>query len=169
MRPANDAITRDLVLAHRARTARVGWAVAAIVLGVSAFGAFVAAAIAWLVSHLAGAIVFPIVLIFAAFAIVARTRAKASAAEAKRALDAAWAGAAAQIVAAHGGETTAAELARTMHLSEPEAEAILSTLSSTDRARIDVGDDAELHYRVPPEGETAMDEGASETRNARRS
>jgi uncharacterized protein YhaN len=92
----------------------------------------------------------------------ARARLKAS----RESLDAGWASAASQIAQKRGGRITARELAVAMQTTEADADAILSKLS-LGGARVEVDDDAQLHYRVESDGTTAAPEDGAKQEGAR--
>jgi hypothetical protein len=145
---AGEAIARDLVSASQARGAEVGWIVGATVIVLGAALMLMLAGMAWLASHALGAVLGVVAALIGVLALVARGQAAKRGEASRAALDRAWAAAAEAMVRARGGSTTSDELARLLRVPQGDAEAILTTLSVNDRARIDVGDDAELRYRV---------------------
>jgi hypothetical protein len=94
------------------------------------------------------------VVVGAAVAFVAlrfRRRARGFAADAERELDVAWERAV-EAMLRRGGERTPAALAKELRIPEALVEELVARLSADDKARIEVGDDAELHVAsmAPP-------------------
>ena len=139
----------SLVKALRETRAALAGSLSAVVAGLVAMGlaliALVALSFAWRVVGVvtgAGAIL-AIVQSF----VLRRVRASREK-EAARALDDAWKRAAAALARANGGAITPRELATATRVSDEVAERALATLSADGDAHADVGDDAEIRYRL---------------------
>ncbi len=82
-----------------------------------------------------------------ALAVFAWTFARGPRSASRDALDSAWASVAVQIAQKRGGQITARELAEALRTPEADADAILAKVS-LGGARVEVDDEAQLHYRV---------------------
>jgi hypothetical protein len=159
----------SLVRAQRARAVAVGWTAGMVLMSCIAVMAAGLAALLWTGAHLAALVLTGIGVAAALLAIVTRGRAGAVNRQARAAVEEAWQRAASEILEARRGELTAAQLADVMRTDEAHAEVLLSGLSASGRARVDVRDDAELTYRVadaelPAQDTTVGDEQAQAQR-----
>jgi hypothetical protein len=97
------------------------------------------------------ALVFAIALVPLVLAIRSRARAKSEREAADRAGEQAWQAAAEAIAAGAPNGITATALAKALDIDEAHADRLLTSLAVHDRTRVDVGDDAEVVYSVPPD------------------
>jgi len=140
-------IVADLARARRTRDGgRIVGAIS-LALAVMALLALAPAGLVWPASHLATAIVAGTSLLIGAVAVATYVLYTRSKRDFARALDDAWTAAAA-VVGGGQAAITAPDLAVTMRVSDAVAERLLSNLSASSRARVDVGEDAELRYRI---------------------
>jgi hypothetical protein len=151
---------RNLVEAARARAMAVGWMAASWVFAAIGAMGLGLALLVWLASHAAGGVLAVGAVFAAGLAVAGARRSRARSAQAREALERAWLHVAGEVVAARGGELTAAQLAEAMRTDERHAEALLAQLSAAGRVRVEVRDDAELAYR------TEAGDGASFGREA---
>ena len=158
----------SLVRAQRARGIAVGWTAGVVLLACIAVMAAGVAALLWTSAHVGALVLTGIGVGSALLAIISRGRAAAGNAKARAALEEAWQRAASEILEARAGELTAAQLADVMRTDDAHAEALLSGLSATGRARVEVRDDAELAYRVAVDGFPAEDADAQADRQKAR-
>ncbi len=140
-----------LVSARQARASAFGWRAGAVVLGLAAGMAATLAALVGLASHVAALVVAGIAALLALVAFGARGRGSRAARESKSLLDDAYVAAAETIARERDSALTAGALAQAMQIDRAAAEAILTRLSVAGRARVDVGDDADLRYRIDAE------------------
>lgn len=89
--------------------------------------------------------------------------------EADAAIERAWLSAAEE-VARRSRTLTAEDLSARLGVEVPRAEHLLSQLSVHGRTRVDIGEDARIHYSAPPDGalEDDFDEEASSNEELRR-
>jgi Flp pilus assembly protein TadB len=164
--PTDDDVARsngelaDLVRSHRARAMALGWMAGALVLCAIALMALGVALLAWFASHVTALLLVAIAGAAATLALISGRRSKRRRDEAREQLDQAWEHVAGEVLAARGGDTTAADLARVMRTDVGQAETLLGRLSASGRARVDVREDADLAYRVsndagPADGKVA--------------
>jgi hypothetical protein len=95
--------------------------------------------------------VFAIALVPLVLALRSRARAKSAREAADRAGEQAWQAAAEAIAAGAPKGITAPALAKALDVEEPHADRLLTALAVHDRTRVDLGDDAEVVYSVPPD------------------
>jgi len=152
----SNAELASLVRAKRARAAAFGWTAATILLAVTTLMTFGLGALLFLVAKLPAIILTVFGIVQALLAMGTRARWRANDQEAQRDLDAAWESVADEVVNA-GGAVTAKALAAKMRTTEEHAETLLTALSVKDRVRVEVTDDAELHYSRPPQVRVAED------------
>jgi hypothetical protein len=106
--------------------------------------------LAFLPSSVAGkAFVFAIAAVSLLLALRSRTRASAARKRAKEAGERAWQ-AAAEDAAKQKGGITASQLAKTLGIALEHADRLLTSLAVHDRTRVDVDDEAEVWFSVPP-------------------
>ncbi len=132
--------------AKRTRAIAFGWTAGMVVFVMSSLFALGLGALLLLVAWLPAAILGGIGVVAFVMGMAMRGRARKNDDVAQTDLEAAWESVAHEVLRARGGELTAKELAQVMRTTEPHAETMLTALSVNDRARIDVGDDAELRY-----------------------
>jgi hypothetical protein len=138
----------NLVGAARANAMAFGWTAATVVFaGVAALTASVALLL-WGGTHGAAAILAVVAGSALALAAASGLRARARRGEAGAQIDRAWRGVTAELLAARGTALTPRDLMRALPLDEPIAEHLLAELSAEGRARVAVGEDAQLSYRV---------------------
>jgi hypothetical protein len=94
---------------------------------------------------------FAIALVPLVLALRSRARAKSEREAADRAGEDAWQAAAEAIAAGAPQGITASSLAKALDVEEEHADRLLTALTVHDRTRVDVGDDAEVVYSVPPD------------------
>lgn len=100
-------------------------------------------------------------IVLAIVALGWRKRARALAQGSREAWERAWDRAIEHVLVASSGSPTLAQIARRMKVPEEAIETIAARLSSSDRVRVDVGEDAELRIRAtlqPAELEQAHEE-----------
>ena len=136
----------------------LGWTAGAFLLTAIAMMGAGVGLLVMMFAHGAAAVLGVLALIATAGAVSSVRRARARRKEAQVELDGAWDRVAAEVLAARVGELTAPELAREMKTDVEHAEGMLSRLSATGRARVEVTEEAELAYRV--------EEGAGESAGA---
>jgi len=105
----------------------------------------------------------------AAFALVAArslARVKDARDKARDVHERAWLAAAEDLVARSKAGLSPAELGKKLTIDPETAEALLTKLAVHDRARIDVGDDAEVRYSVTPEARVRISDEPEEPVNA---
>jgi hypothetical protein len=131
----SDEELADLVAAQRQRAMALGWRAAALVLG--AIGVMALGVAALLVGASAPAAIVLAVLaaLAAGLAWASARRARRRAAEARARLEGAWQRVAEELLRAHAGGLTAAQLAQGMHTDEAHAQALLSGLPAAGRQR----------------------------------
>ena len=95
-------------------------------------------------------LVFAIALVPLVLALRSRSRANDARAAAKDAAERAWQAAAEDATAHRPEGITAAALGEALGVEQMYADKLLTSLAVHDRARVDVGDDAEVRYSVPP-------------------
>jgi hypothetical protein len=157
------ASVAKLVAARRGRAVEVAAGIGALVFASSAV--FLGLIAAFALHHAAGIAGATLLVVGGVLAVVAiallRARSRNGAAW-RVALDDAWTDAAEKIARASGEPMTNARLAEAMQVSEEVAEQVLGQLS-LEGARVSVGDDAVLHYRVSPKIEVKPDADAEAT------
>ncbi len=160
----------SLVGAARSNGMALGWTAAAGVLGVAAMATLLLGLLLWHAAHLAGVLLAVVAGVALALAIGSALRARARRSEARVKLDEAWSTVAGEIVAARGGDVTAANVAKALSIDEGYAQTLLSELSAEGRVRVAVRDDAQLSYTPGPtvEAETSDSSGPSGAPGARR-
>lgn len=144
----------SLVGAQRARAIAVGWLGATLVFGAIASMAVGVELLVGIATSTTAAVVLGLLaLAGAVLAVLSGRRAAQSNAEARAKLENAWVHVAEEVMRARVGEVTAKDLARAMQTDEPRAERLLTHLSATGRARVEVREDADLVYRTTDEHE----------------
>jgi hypothetical protein len=146
--PPSAPVVRALVGARQKRAAAIGWGVAAFGLAFAGFAAAGLALILWFASHAAGVVVGVVAAMVLIGALRARSARARGQAQWTAELDVAYAAAAEQLAKERGGAITSADVAQAMRIDVAVADAILGALAVQSNVRVDVGDDAELHYRV---------------------
>ena len=159
--PDGTQALRDALAAQRSAVgSRVGsWALGLFAAFALAFGV----AVAW----------FGIMLILGGLMAVASglltLKGRAARKSARGHVALAWEQAIGSMLERSGNDATAKSIAASLGVPEAEVETALATLSATGKTRVDVGDDAELHYRASeaplPEPE---DDAEGEKRTAKR-
>ena len=134
--------------AHLAAKRAFGWRIAGTGLGLT--GAIVAAiGLIFTGAHaVVGLIILGIALAFIVFAMRFAANARRELTNAKLAAFAAWGMVGEALLRLNGGQLTAKEIAAMMQTTEGDAERMMTILSADSRVRVDLGDDAELRYRV---------------------
>jgi hypothetical protein len=153
-----------LVEVKRERFASVAIRVAAAFVGMAAVFSLALGALLFAYAHLAAIVLGVSGLGFAALAVGLLRRGAKSESRAREALEEAWVAAAAAIVRARAGGTTAPELARVLHTEVEGAEQLLARLSAHDDVHVRVagGDGAELVYEA--EARTGLGDGPAPRR-----
>jgi hypothetical protein len=128
----------------------LGWTAAAGVLGVAAMTTLLLGLLLWHAAHLAGVLLAVVAGVAFALAMGSALRARARRSEARVKLDEAWSTVAGELVAARGGDVTAANVAKALSIDEAYAQTLLSELSAEGRVRVAVRDDAQLSYTPAP-------------------
>ena len=152
--------------AHLAAKRAFGWRMAATGLGLT--GAIVAAlGLIFTGAHaVVGLFILGVALAFIVFAMRFAASARRELTSAKLGVFAAW-GMVGEALLRLNGQLTAKEIAALMQTTEGDAERMMTVLSADSRVRVDLGDDADLRYRVMS-GEAdlapALDEGAKASR-----
>jgi hypothetical protein len=149
--PRTNAELASLVRAKRARAIAFGWTAGMIAFVVMSLMTLGLGALLMAVAWLPVAILAALGVVLFVMAMGMRKRARTSDDTATRELDAAWESVAGEVLRARDHDVTAKDLAKTMQTTETHAETLLSALSAHDRARVDVGDDAELRYSAKTE------------------
>jgi hypothetical protein len=144
----SDGELASLVRAQRARAMAVGWIAGAVVLGAVGVMGVGLALLLWLASHVVAGVLGVLAVCTGLLAAYFLRRARRRDTDARVAVDDAWELVAGEVLAARGGETTAAELAKAMQTDEDHAQSLLGRLSARGRVRVDVREDAELAYRA---------------------
>lgn len=167
-RAHSQAEKESLRRSHLAAKRAFGWRMAATGLGLT--GAIVAAIGAVFVGAHAvvGLVVLGTALAFIIFAMRFAGNARRELTNAKLAVFAAWGMVGEALLRLNGGQLTAKEIAAMMQTTEGDAERMMTVLTTDSRVRVDLGDDAELRYRVTsvesgeadPVPEIALEDGA---------
>lgn len=95
-----------------------------------------------------GLVVLGVALAFIIFAMRFAGNARAELTNAKLATFEAWGMVGEALLRLHGGQLSAKEIAALMQTTEGDAERMMTVLTTDSRVRVDLGDDAELRYRV---------------------
>jgi hypothetical protein len=144
-----EGLAEGLGRARLERVAAIAWRGGAVVLGMTgAMALALATLLAMAAGHLAAIVLAGLATLLVVLALVAVGRARGRDEGMRRALDEAWGTAAERLLVASDGGVSSAWLAGAMRTTEAHAERILASLSARGRARVDVGEDAELRYRV---------------------
>jgi hypothetical protein len=144
----------------------VGWAAAAVTLGMGGLVTLPLALLLWHAAHLAAMVLAVVAGAALTLAFAGATRSRARRAEARVQIDQAWTTVAGELLAARGADVTATDVARALQIDERYAETLLSELSAEGRVRVAVGDDAQLSYRPSPGADT--EPAAAPTRDGAR-
>lgn len=134
--------------AHLSAKRAFGWRMAATGLGltgaiVAAIGTIFAGAHA-----VVGLVILGAALAFIVFAMRFAGNARRELTSAKLAAFDAWGMVGETLLRLNGGQLTAKEIAVMMQTTEADAERMMTVLATDSRVRVDLGDDAELRYRV---------------------
>ncbi len=138
-----------LARARVAQAAAFGWGAGSIALAFTGALTSGMAALLWTASHGLGGGIGVLGAIFLVFAWRASARAGARRSDAAREVKAGWREGARTILAARGGNMTAAELAREMRIEPPEADELLTDLAAHDEAHLEI-DDGDVRFRIEP-------------------
>lgn len=150
--------------AAQAKRSAFAWRIAAWGLGIPAALSLALAAVLAPASLLASGVLIACGVAMAIFASRASRTATTGRKKLRAAVDQAWEAAALAVLDQRGKETTAADLAKALEISETDAEAMLASLSARSRVNVRVEDkSAELVYASEVRPETAAETEAAET------
>jgi ribosomal protein S27AE len=148
----SDLVERSLVPAmHAVRSARaaaLGWRAGGGVLVAAAIMGLGLGALLFFASHFAALMLFAFGGAFAGMAAMAASRGRRAEAAGLAKLDGMWEAFAEAALRARAGAATAAELARLLGTDEAVAERLLAGIAVKSDVAQELGEDAELRYRV---------------------